>query len=379
MPARLDRCRATVGYRTRPVLSMSGKTRHKRSPDRLLLISCSNRKRAGSRLMPAIDRYDGPAFYVLRRYLRETDDRQLRVYILSAEFGIINARKRIPDYDRFMTHYRARELRQQTTRSLRLILQKTQCTEVFVCAGTVYEDAIDIPHLKQTVSVQVAARGQGRKLSSLHSWLRQRTNRRMAETKESNFEQEIAASLQRHPHIFLRLMQNSLMVAESLRDNYFITLGVTGQILTAAVSVGAIASHFTCEGAAWRPKTIKGTTPDQLKVIVAAIDDLVNRTSGSLAGQMIFGRVIVGETAGKTIKLGSNTIFAPDGRISAINIATGQPVEVLTKPADINEVGETLAHETAHRTKSKGIIQDDNNQTNNDENNARVRKACGYN
>ncbi|HYK45493.1 MAG TPA: hypothetical protein VEV83_10005, partial [Parafilimonas sp.] len=160
-----------------------------------------------------------------------------------------------------------------------------------------------------------------------------------------------------------------------------------------------------------------GTTPDQLKVIVAAIDDLVNRiktnkdcadllggqekalkalrdstisveplkaeviipTSGSRAGQMIFGRVIVGETAGKTIKLGSNTIFAPDGRISAINIATGQPVEVLTKPADINEVGETLAHETAHRTKSKGIIQDDNNQTNNDENNARVRKACGYN
>ena len=81
----------------------------------------------------------------------------------------------------------------------------------------------------------------------------------MAETKESNFEQEIAASLQRHPHILLRLMQNSLMVAESLRDNYFITLGVTGQILTAAVSVGAIASHFTCEGAAWRPKTIKGT------------------------------------------------------------------------------------------------------------------------
>lgn len=43
----------------------------------------------------------------------------------------------------------------------------------------------------------------------------------MAETKESNFEQEIAASLQRQPHIFLRLMQNSLMVAESLRDNYF--------------------------------------------------------------------------------------------------------------------------------------------------------------
>lgn len=108
MLACLNRCRATIGNRSRPVLSMSGKTRHKRSSDRLLLISCSNRKRAGYKLMPAIDRYNGPAFYVLRRYLRETDDRQLRVYILSAEFGIINARKRIPNSDRLMTHPHSR-------------------------------------------------------------------------------------------------------------------------------------------------------------------------------------------------------------------------------------------------------------------------------
>jgi hypothetical protein len=152
---------------------MSGKTRHKRSSDRLLLISCSKRKRTGYKLMRAIDRYDGPAFYVLRRYLRETDDRQLRIYILSAEFGIINLRKPIPDYDRLMTHSRARELRKQTTRSMRSILQKTRCTELFICTGAVYEDAIDIPYLKETVSVTVAARGQGPKLSSLHSWLRQ--------------------------------------------------------------------------------------------------------------------------------------------------------------------------------------------------------------
>src|SRR5919198_1230098 len=113
---------------------MNGKTRHKRSPDRLLLISCSKRKRAGYKLMPAIDRYDGPAFYVLRRYLREIDDRELRVYILSAEFGLINARKRIPDYDRLMTHSRAHELRERTTQSLRSMLQKTGCTELFICA-----------------------------------------------------------------------------------------------------------------------------------------------------------------------------------------------------------------------------------------------------
>lgn len=35
------------------------------------------------------------------------------------------------------------------------------------------------------------------------------------------FENEVARSLQRQPHLFMRLMQNSLTVADSLRDNYF--------------------------------------------------------------------------------------------------------------------------------------------------------------
>src|SRR5207248_6590661 len=32
---------------------------------------------------------------------------------------------------------------------------------------------------------------------------------------------EIAEALQRQPHLYMRLLQNSLTVAESLRDNYF--------------------------------------------------------------------------------------------------------------------------------------------------------------
>lgn len=34
-------------------------------------------------------------------------------------------------------------------------------------------------------------------------------------------EKQVAASLQRQPHLYMRLLQNSLTVAESLRDNYF--------------------------------------------------------------------------------------------------------------------------------------------------------------
>lgn len=204
-------------------------------------------------------------------------------------------------------------------------------------------------------------------------------------------------------------------IAEGTVAGGGITLGVTGQILTAAMSVGAVASHFRCEGAGCRPKTIKGATPEQLKLIIEAIDDLVNRINKNkdcadmlggqekalkalkdstisveplraeivappeLNGRIIGGTVDRGRTDGKIIKIGSNTVFAPDGMISARNIATGLPVNIAGKPADINEVGATLAHETAHRAKSKKIIQNDQDSEISEKNDELVRKACGYN
>lgn len=51
---------------------------------RLLILSCSQRKRSTSNLLPAIERYDGPAFQVLRKFLREfpLEAESLDVYIL---------------------------------------------------------------------------------------------------------------------------------------------------------------------------------------------------------------------------------------------------------------------------------------------------------
>jgi hypothetical protein len=37
----------------------------------MLILACSRRKRPDEGLLPAIERYDGPAFRVLRHFLRE--------------------------------------------------------------------------------------------------------------------------------------------------------------------------------------------------------------------------------------------------------------------------------------------------------------------
>lgn len=99
--------------------------------------------------------------------------------------------------------------------------------------------------------------------------------------------------------------------------------------------------------------------------------------AGPMAGQ-VFGGYKKAQTKGKNIILGSNTIFAPDGKISTINLATHQPLQIPVAPADINEVGAAVAHETAHRAKSTKIKQDDGDLDDSKKNDDLVRDACGY-
>jgi hypothetical protein len=83
------------------------------TPQRLLILKCSARKRGGAELIPAIERYDGPLWQVLRSFLRQQPlfAADLDVYVLSAAFGLIPASQAIPPYDQMMAPERADELR----------------------------------------------------------------------------------------------------------------------------------------------------------------------------------------------------------------------------------------------------------------------------
>jgi hypothetical protein len=82
---------------------------------RLLILKCSARKRADAGLLPAIERYNGPLWQVLRSYQREQPlfAADLTVYGLSAEYGLISGDTQIPSYERTMAPERADELRPQ--------------------------------------------------------------------------------------------------------------------------------------------------------------------------------------------------------------------------------------------------------------------------
>lgn len=148
-------------------------TQHRRESAtyRLLLMSCSRRKRDMPGTVLALQRYDGPAFRVVRRYLRESDDPLLHICVLSAEHGLITSDDRIADYDRKMDTERAAELRESVLATLKAMLRQKRYAEVFVCTSRMYLNALQgIDDFHREMSF--AAPGQGKKLASLRSWLR---------------------------------------------------------------------------------------------------------------------------------------------------------------------------------------------------------------
>lgn len=142
---------------------------------RLLILSCSSKKRPTQGLLPALERYDGPAYRVMNKFLRvhPSGIQFLDVYILSAEFGLIPASKPIPDYDRRMTPQRAKELQQPTLSKLKQILIGKQYEELFISLGKDYRQVLMgyeslIP---ANLSVTVSTRSIGYKLGELRHWL----------------------------------------------------------------------------------------------------------------------------------------------------------------------------------------------------------------
>lgn len=146
--------------------------------NRLLILSCSQRKCLRNGLLPAIERYDGPSFRLLRKFLENYSSQKslLDIYILSAKFGLIPANRKIPNYDMKMTPEGASELGSQVLSKLRKILRNTQYNELFINVGKIYLLALNgyDQFIPSNTKVTFSLGSQGLKLSKLYDWLHKR-------------------------------------------------------------------------------------------------------------------------------------------------------------------------------------------------------------
>jgi hypothetical protein len=142
-------------------------------PHSMLIMACSQRKRSNVGLLSAIERYDGPTFRLLRRFLREQPSERLDTYVLSAEFGLIPSDQLIPNYDRRMTLPRAQELHPGVIAELRHILSNQSYRNICICMGREYLRVLDgyDTLISSEISIKIVGGSPGEKLAELHNWL----------------------------------------------------------------------------------------------------------------------------------------------------------------------------------------------------------------
>ncbi len=145
---------------------------------RLLITACSATKRPDPGLMPAIRRYNGPAFTTIRSALRilpVADHPQ--ILILSARYGLIRADRPIPDYDQRMDATGATTIAAGVQSALRERLHRCgPYTETLIHLGAAYQPALALALANASIQRELGMcrftdGGIGRRLGQLKRWL----------------------------------------------------------------------------------------------------------------------------------------------------------------------------------------------------------------
>lgn len=138
---------------------------------RLLLISCSATKRQGLAL-PAIERYNGPKFRVLRKALAEGIEPPT-IRILSALYGLIGPEREIPNYNLELTPKSAGSMAWCIWGRGDILERVLEAEDVFVMAGGLYRKVLEQWVQHPPMPWKYAAGAPGERLQQLGQWLRQ--------------------------------------------------------------------------------------------------------------------------------------------------------------------------------------------------------------
>jgi hypothetical protein len=141
---------------------------------RCLILNCSKTKTKNPELLPAIQRYNGPAYRVFRLFQKIANPSLLDVdlYIISAKFGLISGDCLIGEYDQLLSRRRAVELKPQVLTTLSKIFTNNY-QEIFISMSKEYLTTINgyeslIP---QSTKIIISNLPEGKRLSELKLWL----------------------------------------------------------------------------------------------------------------------------------------------------------------------------------------------------------------
>ena len=143
----------------------------------LLILACSQRKLNNQELLPAIERYDGGSFRVLRKIQRNQKyQNNIKTLILSAKYGLIEASTLIADYEQRINQQRAKELNSQVLKNLKKYLNQDNYSDIYIDLGNDYSSAIKgIEDLFPRGQIILAQGRIGERLKQLKLWLEEKS------------------------------------------------------------------------------------------------------------------------------------------------------------------------------------------------------------
>lgn len=139
---------------------------------KLLIISCSARKKKLSHPAPALEVYDGPIFKLLRKNINPRLH-NVDVRIISAKYGLITPKTCIMYYDKLISRKEAHEWNGKIVKSLKTLIQKNNYSEIFICLGKRYLPVINglEEHLPEDCELLYARGGIGKKMKQTKEWI----------------------------------------------------------------------------------------------------------------------------------------------------------------------------------------------------------------
>lgn len=141
-------------------------------PKKLLVVSCSQRKKIEMSRMPAIELYDGPMFRMIRKH-KPFFYNGIDLLIVSAKYGLIQPSAKISNYDKRLSLEQIPKLRKETLTRLEKFLKNENYNEIMLSMGKDYLnlfEGIDKIILKNC-NVKTAKGKIGEKLHHTKKWL----------------------------------------------------------------------------------------------------------------------------------------------------------------------------------------------------------------
>ena len=143
----------------------------------LLILACSQRKVNNKELMPALERYDGGSFRVIRKAQREQKKLDnIKILILSAKYGLIKASTPIANYEQIINQGRAKELNPKVLQILIKYAKTGNYKEIYLDLSKNYVLALKGIEALFPRSHFVIAKGRiGERLRQLKLWLEEKS------------------------------------------------------------------------------------------------------------------------------------------------------------------------------------------------------------